>query len=282
MFDCHIHMRTLESDRGLFEQRLQDSGITHAMIFSLPPHGFSRKYPVCTNNERLELLMDFCSGKEHLYPFYWINPLEPDAAEQVSAALAAGVSGFKIICSDFFPSHAAAMEIYKLIACNNKPVLFHTGILWDGKVSSKFCHPIEYECLLEVPQLRFTLAHVSWPWFDTAIAVYGKFLNAQITGNASCEMFIDTTPGTPEIYRREVLTKLYTIGYDIFDNILFGSDSNTANYNVEWVRQWTSLDRRILTDLNIDKMLQDKYLTENALRFIKGQKSNKNIPIAGV
>ena len=110
MFDCHIHMRTLESDRGLFEQRLQDSGITHAMIFSLPPQGFSRKYPVCTNNERLELLMDFCSGKEHLYPFYWINPLEPNAAEQVSAALAAGVTDDEIV---------AAIEVAAAISAFN-------------------------------------------------------------------------------------------------------------------------------------------------------------------
>lgn len=28
-------------------------------------------------------------------------------------------------------------------------------------------------------------------------------------------MFLDLTPGTPEIYRRDLLTKLFTIGYDV-------------------------------------------------------------------
>ena len=73
--------------------------------------------------------------------------------------------------------------------------------------------------------LRFALAHVSWPWVDECLAVYGKFLNALTRRRElSVEMFIDTTPGTPRIYRQEVLTKLMTIGYDVEHNILFGTD----------------------------------------------------------
>ena len=46
----------------------------------------------------------------------------------------------------------------------------------------------------------------------------------------SVEMFIDTTLGTPVIYRNEVLTKLLTVGYDVLDNIIFGTNCNTSEY----------------------------------------------------
>lgn len=75
--------------------------------------------------------------------------------------------------------------------------------------SSQYNRPSEFEPLLEINGLKFSLAHISWPWCDELIAVYGKFLNAY-AGNPdhSVEMFIDITPGTPPIYRQEVLTKL--------------------------------------------------------------------------
>lgn len=275
-------MRGPQADGEMFAARLHDAGIEECNLFSLPPVGFSLKYPVCTSQERLKLLMAFCKGKPNIHPLFWLNPLEDDSLSQVEMAVSAGVEGFKIICSDFYPSHERAMEAYRLIARHNKPILFHTGILWDGKVSSKYCHPIEYECLLEVPHLRFTLAHVSWPWFDTAIAVYGKFLNAQISGNATCEMFIDTTPGTPEIYRREVLTKLFTIGYDIEDNLLFGSDSDNASYNAPWTKEWIQRDIAILSDIGVTQEQIHKYLFTNARRFLAGGNRQKVIPQAGI
>lgn len=30
------------------------------------------------------------------------------------------------------------------------------------------------------------------------------------------------------MYRNEVLTKLLTVGYDVLDNIIFGTDCNTS------------------------------------------------------
>ncbi len=112
---------------------------------------------------------------------------------------------------------------------------------------STYCHLLEYECLLEVDNLRFALAHVSWPWHDTAIALYGKFLNAMTKRNIRCEMFIDTTPGTPEIYREEVLTKLYRVGYDVADNVMFGTDSSANSYNTKWSLDWQQRDFAILS-----------------------------------
>ena len=56
------------------------------------------------------------------------------------------------------------------------------------------------------------MGHCSWPWYDECIAVYGKFLNGVANDQDAPEMFFDLTPGTPRIYREDLLTKLFTVG----------------------------------------------------------------------
>ncbi len=73
------------------------------------------------------------------------------------------------------------------------------------------------------------MGHCSWPWYDECIALYGKFLNA-LEKDGAPEMFFDLTPGTPVIYRRDLLTKLFTVGYDVPDNIS-EDDCNSWNVN---------------------------------------------------
>jgi predicted TIM-barrel fold metal-dependent hydrolase len=85
-------------------------------------------------------------------------------------------------------------------------------------------------------------------------------------------MFIDTTPGTPRIYRREALTKLFTVGYDIENNIIFGSDSTTHDYRNDWCRDWIEYDNAILKDLNINQQVIDNMFYHNAKRFLTGTK----------
>ena len=78
--------------------------------------------------------------------------------------------------------------------------------------------------------MRFSLAHISWPWCDELIAAYGKILNASASrADYRGEMFVDITPGTPTIYRREALTKLFTVGYDIQDNVIFGRKQRSSD-----------------------------------------------------
>ena len=113
------------------------------------------------------------------------------------------------------------------------------------------------------------MGHCSWPWHDDCIALYGKFLNGLITNPDSGEMFFDITPGTPRIYRRDLFTKLLTIGYDVPDNILFGTDSVVNNYNNgNWVSSWVEFDNKIYDELNISERVRNKIYNENIMRFL--------------
>jgi len=189
-----------------------------------------------------------------------------------------------VICDRYFPGDRKALKVFKCIARAGKPILFHSGILWDGKPSSRYNKPSEFEALLEVKGLRFALAHISWPWCDELIAVYGKFLNAQGSdANPAAEMFIDITPGTPPIYREEALTRLFSVGYDIDHNVIFGSDSCTNGYNARWVKEWLSRDRKIFRKIGLGKKTIDAVYAGNLMRFVglSGSGAGRKAPKPG-
>lgn len=269
ILDGHIHIKPGEKKPEDLMHRLAEAGADGALILSLaPPDPWEKNDPIPAS-QRLEDLMTFTRAGTDLFPFFWIDPLQEDALEQVEDAVQHGVAGFKVICNTFHPRHPRALEIFRAIARQRKPILFHSGILWDGSPSSEFNRPAGFEALLEVEGLRFSLAHIGWPWCDELIAVYGKFLDAyKRRSGLSVEMFIDLTPGTPPIYRREALTKLLTVGYGVEDHIVFGSDCLANHYDVAWTRDWIARDKKIYEELGIHDDMIEKIFHANLLRFI--------------
>lgn len=272
ILDGHIHIDGYKPDIPAFEAGLAEAGVSGGVVISMSPNCFhKRSAPGDGANARLRLdsLFQRVGGKADLYPLFWIDPMEADALEQVDIACGYGVLGFKVICGHHYPYDDKPMEVFRKIASVGKPILFHSGILWDGKFSSPYNRPAGFEALLDVENLRFSLAHASWPWCDECIAVYGKFLNTKSSGEGtSAEMYIDITPGTPEIYRRELLTKLHTVGYDVENNIIFGSDCLYDNYSGSYSRHWIDIDMEIYRELGLSQDAIDKTFGGNLKRFL--------------
>jgi predicted TIM-barrel fold metal-dependent hydrolase len=269
VLDGHIHIGEGAPDPEDLVQRMADAGVDGGLLFSQAPASFSGAIRTARPQERLENLMAWTADHPSLYPFYRIDPLETDALQQVKLALDQGVAGFKVICDHFYPADVRALKTFRAIAEAGKPILFHSGILWDGKPSSHFSRPVNFEALLDVPGIRFALAHISWPWIDECIALYGKLAAAVERGSGvEIEMFIDTTPGTPPIYRREALTKLFTVGYDVAHNVFFGSDCRANGYRSAYAEGWIARDREIMTDLGIGSDVIENVLSGNLKRFL--------------
>lgn len=269
MLDGHIHIRPGNEGCDTLVKRMRQAGMDGGILLSQPPPCAASSETLKTWQERLDNVLEWCHLSKGLYPFFWIDPLAKSALRQVQSAVEQGINGFKVICDYFEPGDRRAVKIFQAIAEARRPILFHSGILWDGKPSSMYNRPALFEALLLVRGLKFAMAHISWPWCDEMLAVYGKFLAAQTRNpELDVELFIDITPGTPEVYRREALTKLFKIGYDVENNVIFGSDCSTNSYNFSWVKKWVRNDRRIMRSLGLAPRVMEKVFGGNLRRFL--------------
>lgn len=273
-FDIHIHAYNTSIEPEKMLEDMEKAGIYGGCIFSNWPDRANNKLGT-SFDVRLEEVLAWTKGFENrLFPVMWIHPYEENIIENIHIAVERGVAAFKIICTDFYVYEEKCMKVLEAIATLNKPVFFHSGILWDGGVSSKYNRPLNWEALINIKNLRFSMGHCSWPWIDECIALYGKFLNALSYGVDSAEMFFDITPGTPAIYRKELLRKLFTIGYDVPDNIMFGSDASAHEYNSAWVTEWIKVDDEIMNGLGVTKEIKEKIYCDNLLRFLGLKEKN--------
>ena len=152
IYDSHIHLMPdgRQDTPPEFQAKAAQAGIGGGLIFSQPPSD-AQEWETAAPcwQDRIAHVLDFCSRLEHFYPVYWINPTEPDAIEQIVYAKNAGIRAFKVLCSFCHP--ADGLEAYRKMAELRLPVIFHSGILWDGVNSSPFNRPANFECMLDVP-----------------------------------------------------------------------------------------------------------------------------------
>jgi predicted TIM-barrel fold metal-dependent hydrolase len=275
IIDCHVHTGTdLVSGSALIGQ-LDAAGIDRIILLSYHPASFaleSENKGSIMGKARgpaaaLAAVMEMAAYSDRIIPFFWIDPLEEDAFGQVDRAVAAGIAGFKVICNRHFPGDDRPMQVWEHIAKAGKPMLFHSGILYGNGPWSRYNRPVGFEPLFDIPNLRFALAHVSWPWCDENLAVFGYWQSRKHHGTTSAEMFIDTTPGTPRIYRREVFAKIYSIGYDIEDNVIFGTDCSNV-YDSKYTKEILEMDKDALDYAGVTPMQREKYYGKNVLRFL--------------
>jgi len=271
--DSHIHSHfslhnePVQENSKKFMEDLKRAGMDGAVILSPDPESPNRLSP----EDRMQNTINFCKEYDTLYPLYWINPLESDALSQVDEAIKKGFYGFKMICSNYSVDCKESMDVLEKIASRQKPVLFHSGICWDGVNSANHHRPGNFEAMLEIPKLKFALAHMSWPWCDECFAVFGKIANAYLMKpETCCEMYIDVTPGTPRGFREEVFRHMFSTEYEYRYNLMFGTDSSAESYNVSWSNEWQERDNAIYekyVDENLHDFKEHVY-GKNVLRFL--------------
>lgn len=268
IFDMHIHIWDQEPDPNVLLSNMDAAGIYGGCVMSRPPMEYDQSIGSAFDF-RLQEVLTCCSfAPERLFPVLWIHPDEENITQKVKNAAEQGICAFKIICNNFYIYEQRCMDLLRVIASLDKPVLFHSGILWDGTPSSQYNRPINFESLIGITGLRFSLGHCGWPWIDECIALYGKFMNASAKNPNNAEMFLDLTPGTPEIYREELLKKLFTLGYDVEDNLLFGTDNLAHTYSTNWAKNWLNTDRRIMDAYGVSKGVRQKMHNGNLMRFL--------------
>ena len=267
IFDMHIHsFNHIPAPETLLSE-MEKAGVYGGCVFSNWPREANPSVGTSFEERLAEVLAWTRGYEDRLFPVLWIHPYEDDIINKVHVAAEAGIAAFKMICTNFYVYEEKCMDLLREIAKLDKPVIFHTGILWDGAVSSNYNRPLNWEALLEIEGLRFSMGHCSWPWIDECVALYGKFLNS-LTVRNTAEMFFDITPGTPEIYRQELMTKLFDIGYDVGHNIMFGTDSLANGYKSAWSGKWLKTDGDIMDELGVSLEYRELMYGGNLMRFL--------------
>ena len=87
--------------------------------------------------------------------------------------------------------------------------------------------------------------------------------------------------GHRESSRRDALAKVFTVGYDVFDHVQYGTDCNTERYNVGWSTDWLKTDDAILGELALDGKTADSYTRGSLRRYLfGGAKLNRKVPVS--
>jgi len=110
---------------------------------------------------------------------------------------------------------------------------------------------------------------------DECIALYGTLLNVQEGEENPCVMYIDITPGTPDIYRKELMAKLHFVGYDVQDRLLFGTDGRVQSYCPQKSSGICAKDNELYKQLGIDEAVCEAIYSGNLLRFLGIEKTGE-------
>jgi predicted TIM-barrel fold metal-dependent hydrolase len=218
--DAHLHCTGRETAddvlRALDEARVEH-GVLLAPMFAAGWQ-LGDADLLARGNRHLARLVN--GHADRLSGFAVVHPLHASAADALQRAVDAGLVGLKTVPSGWFPGDDAVQPLFERASALRLPVLLHTGIFIDGR-SSRFCRPADCEPLRAHAGLRVTLAHLSWPWTDEALAVG---LIDRIHGIADDDAFFrfDLSFGAPPPYRHALLRRaLDVLGPGLLQ---FGSD----------------------------------------------------------
>jgi len=290
LIDCHVHSFGKEKT-GEVVNAMDQAGVDKAVIFAPYPGRLFEKRGInpkptkhmqfsClgVNQEAQRKSTKFISNlqaeaPDRIIAFAWIEPRLKNAVQNVEEAVTKfECKGLKVMPDHWYPYEPRFFPVYEKIQELGVPVLFHSGILYGMKDSSRFCRPCNYEVLINFPRLKFALAHISWPWNDECIALFGRFMANLSIGEderaKEMQMYIDTTPGTPKIYRREAFRKALAFGAE--DYMIFGSDTflNNAS-NFQLAKYVAEMDKGIIRELGYSDEVIKKIQSENIKRYLR-------------
>lgn len=265
--DVHVHLggKTIgEVKPPDVEAFIEGTGVTSIHLFSRNPIGEGEK--VRSYIEELAALQEKLSDR--VFAFAWVDPLYEKAPEVARWALGdCGMLGLKMIPAGWYPEDARARAVYEVANSLGKPIQFHSGILWLRGDTSRYCRPAGFEALWDYPRVKFSLAHIAWPWTDECIAVVQKFNRLRPEAD---QAFVDLTPGTPPIYRQQALERcVAVVGVK---HMLFGSDSGLPSGSVP-TGKWKA-DSETFRKLGVSEENQQAIFAGNAKSFRAGHKSS--------
>lgn len=265
VFDTHFHLKGTETSAQELVKSFDEAGIERVCLIA--PGGRTLGTPTEPNageasNEEMHkgnqyLVHLVREAPDRFVGLARVNPLAPGATDELQWAYEHGLKGLKLFCIGWYPEDERVAPIYEKAASLGMPILFHTGILGDGR-NSQYHRPAGFEVIKDFPDLKIIMAHVGWPWTDEAIAVAG--MGPKFRGNY--QIHVDITPGAPLLWRKEVINK--AVNYLDEGVLVFGTDAGPGNC-VSYGKQVIQSIKTIFTELEIPRSVQEDIFWNNAV-----------------
>jgi predicted TIM-barrel fold metal-dependent hydrolase len=235
--DCHVHCRA-DANGSSVLKAMDAQGMEKAVLIA--PHMTDSNKNATRS---IDIIAKICEADPaRLLGFAWVEPTLSEAAQHVQLAADRGLTGIKMIPDHWYPYEQRIFPVYEKIQELRRPVLFHSGILFGNLDSSRFCRPVFYEVMIHFPKVKFALAHIGWPWTDECLAVGGR-MRAAARDSGLMQMYVDTTRGTPDIYRVDALDR--GLKYLGPEQLIYGSDDHAPG-DLSYSRRSVEADREII------------------------------------
>ncbi|MFH0965782.1 MAG: amidohydrolase family protein [Planctomycetota bacterium] len=293
IFDAHVHMQGDETPEEI-KRWLDASGVERVGLISEDPceapakdkgKGEGLLRPRVSTPAEQRRRVEHLGGIAKALPdrvagLAWVEPTTKGVVELVEEARERyGIAGIKLIPNGWYPCEERFFALYEKARDLSMPILFHTGILWSWGDTSRFCRSVYLEALMQFTGLRFAMAHVAWPWTDECIATAQKFqVMNKVAGHREGQAVVDLTPGTPEIYREDVLRKV--VSETDKKLIIWGTDFYTARSDpatwgkegeaggpVRYPHERVRRDAAILESAGLEREAVEDVFYGNARRF---------------
>ena len=262
--DCHVHMQG-EADAPETLRQMDVNGVERILVCS-PQERVSL---AATREKLLTAKRLFDAAADRIGGLAWIEPTLPGAAGLAAEALGEmGFVGIKIIPDHWYAYEQRLEPFWETMDELKARILFHTGILYANDDGSRFCRPLWLEKLLHYPNVRFAMAHISWPWCEECLAVMGRMKAAVGYRSEGWQSYIDITRGTPPHVRKQALAN--AIAFCGAERIMFGTDSRVPD-GLAKQSEHIRLDLEIFAELGLDDAQIQRIMSGTADEVFAGR-----------
>jgi len=256
--DCHVHVMHGEPDARELLKQMDANGVYRSIVIS-----DTERVSLQITREKLlrtKKLLDV--DRERISGLAWVNPTIPGMIGLAEEAITdMGYVGLKIIPDHWFPYEKRLEPFWQKMNDLRARILFHTGILYGYDDGSRFCRPLYLEKLIHYPNIRFAMAHISWPWCDECLAVMGRMRAATSVSGIQWQSYIDTTPGVPRYMRKQALAN--AVEFCGEEHILFGTDSVIPG-NLTHQADVIKRDLAIYDEIGLDEKQKERIFSGTA------------------
>jgi len=264
--DCHVHLKDEVDPKALLKQ-MDANGVARILAISV-----TERVSLQTTRENLLAAKKlFDAAPDRISGLAWVNPTIPGIAGLAEEALCEmGFVGLKIIPDHWFAYEERLEPFWEKMHALRARILFHTGILYGYDDGSRFCRPLWLEKLVHYPNIRFAMAHISWPWCEECLAVMGRMRAAAGYQPQRWQSYIDITPGTPRHIRRQALAN--AVDFCGPERIMFGTDS-TIPGGLSGQAARVQSDLQIFSDLGLDEKQKERIMSGTADEVFPARRS---------